>query len=153
MGFLFKISFMNIDTNSIRYFFISMLSVLFFLFGDEAKAQRIPSINFILTNALCEQEETDAYNRVGMTMMSSSTRRLLADPNEVLIADMYRHFPKKFDANITGYGEVSIGRHRKGAVNTNSQRIASQLRTLGVYQNVLDRIMIPWEKKIGRAHV
>jgi len=112
----------------------------------QLNAQRIPAINFILTNALCEQDETDKYNRVGMSILSTKTRRLDADPNEFLTVALLKYLPKKFDVNRLGYGDLETARHRPGSINRNSGLIAGELRSRGIYQNVLDRIMIPWEK-------
>jgi hypothetical protein len=127
---------------------------LFLLLGSvDVFGQRIPRLNFVLTNFLCEEDETDRYNRVGITVLSSRTKELDADPNEALTADMIKHLPKKFDLNMVGYGDVSIGRHRSWQVSKNAARFAAELRTKGVYQNVLDRIMIPWDKIEGSPDV
>jgi len=113
----------------------------------QLNAQRIPALNFILTNALCEQDETGKYNRVGMSILTTKNRRLDADPNEFLTVAMLKYLPKKFDVNRLGYGELETARHRSGTIKRNSSLIAGELRSKGIYQNILDRIMIPWEKK------
>lgn len=122
--------------------------LLFVLIAISSKGicQRIPALNFILTNALCEQDETDRYNRVGMSILTTKTRRLDADPNEFLTVALLKYLPKKFDVNRLGYGDLETARHRPGTTKRNSSLIAGELRSRGIYQNVLDRIMIPWEK-------
>jgi len=132
-------------TNSIARAYLVILLAAFGSVG--VRAQRIPSINFVLTNVLCEQDETDKYNRVGMSILTTKNRRLDADPNEQLTVAMLKYLPKKFDVNRLGYGELETARHRPGTINRNAGLIAGELRSKGIYQNILDRIMIPWEKK------